>query len=193
MLITLIFLVYAALFGFLYRYTQSWALRKRLAAPQAAKPVSFLANVLIPAGGPWFLLVLACVYWGFTKPPEYFLKMQLPQSADMSVLLLITVFVALGLSYVVVFYAGSFDGYRDGRYNAIGHFPHYVREGSDGKAFEIRGYVDFRHDLSTGSRLFYDGRLYEVTDIDDLGECAFVTAQYGQQIGRGEHDPGVAG
>jgi len=54
MLITTIFISYAVLFIFLYNYTQSYELQKVIAGRRPVNTVSFLANVLIPLGTPWF-------------------------------------------------------------------------------------------------------------------------------------------
>jgi hypothetical protein len=143
-----------------------------------AKPASVLANVLIPFGVPWFLLVAAGTYWGFTVPPDYVGKLQLAQTDNMSIWLLIAIFVGLAFSYTVIFQAGSFAGYRDGRYNAISDFPHFVREGPDGKPVEIRGYVRAGADLARGGQLFYDARLFTITSLEDKEDCSFVTARY---------------
>jgi hypothetical protein len=178
MLITIIFASYAAFFIFLYNYTQSYRLQKTLAGPHPPKPVRFLANVLIPFGVPWFFLMTGAAYWGFTRPPEYVRKFQLSQTNDLSIWLLIAIFLGLALSYTVIFQAGSLAGFRDGRYNAIAHFPQFVREGADGTPFEIRGYVRAGHDLSSGGQIFYDGRLFVIITLEDKGDCTFVTARY---------------
>jgi|ERR1043165_19607 hypothetical protein len=176
MLITVVFILYALLFTFLYNYTQNWGLRKKIAEPRPPRPLSFVTNVLAIFGIPWFILLSAGTYWGFTVPPDYGLR--LSQDTNLAMWLLIAVLLALALSYTVVFQTGSMAGYREGRHQALAHFPHFVREGVDGKPFEIRGYVRHDQQIARGSELHYEGCLFVVASVQDYEDCCFVVARH---------------
>jgi hypothetical protein len=102
-------------------------------------------------------------------------KLWLAQNPDE--ILLIAIVVGLALSYTVIFQAGSFAGYRDGR---SGGFPQFIRETADGKPFEIRGFVRVGHHMyRRGGELSYDGRLFTITTlVEDKDDCSFVIARY---------------
>jgi len=70
-------------------------------------------------------------------PPGYVEKLRLEQADGMSFWLLIAILLGLACSYTVIFQAGSFVGYRDGRSDGF----QFIRETADGKPFEIRGFV----------------------------------------------------
>ncbi len=178
MLTTVIFILYALLFTFLYNYTQNWSLRHKLAEPRPPRPLRFLTNALTVLGIPWFFLLGAGTYWGFTTPPDYVIRLHLSQDSNLAMWLLIAVFIALALSYTVIFQAGSTAGYRDGRYQALAHFPHFVREGADGRPIEIRGYARQDQELTRHSQLYYQGRLFLVESVEDREDCCFVVTRH---------------
>ena len=177
LIIPLIFVFYAALFIFLYNYTQSYQLQKLFAGRRPVNTVSFLADVLIPLGMPWFFLVTAGTYWGFTIPPGYVSKFRLEQGDGMSFWLLIAILLGFGFSYTVIFQGGLFVGYRNGRSEA---FPQFIRETADGKPFEIRGFVRTgQHRYRRGGELSYHDRLFTITTlVEGKDDCSFVIARY---------------
>ena len=166
MLTISIFVVYVALFAFLYNYTQSYRLQKLLSSTEPSKLAHSLMDVLIPAGVPWFIFILTGLIWGFSSPPSWARVFRV----DEEEVLFVVAGLGLGLSYTVLFQAGRLAGYRDGQFQARSHFPQFVREDSGANPVEIRGWV--RHDdaLVVGDELMYHHRRFRVTSMIDEGK-----------------------